>query len=783
MIEPMNIITATVTKIAALCCMVGLGACGEKWTEDASGDFRLVTNLGGKTLGYVSSSGVTLLTVDRLAFKDLNRNGALEPYEDWRLPSGDRAKDLASRMSVEQIAGLMLYSSHQAVPSSGGFFGQATYGGMPYGDSGAKAWDLTDDQKRFLAEDGVRHVLITSVESPEVAARWNNNVQALVEGLAFGIPVNTSSDPRHRARVEFEFLVGASRAVSIWPDAIGLAATFDPETVRKFGDIASREYRALGIATALSPQIDLATDPRWSRFSGTFGGDPALATEMARAYVDGFQTSVGDAALEGGWGLDSVNAMAKHWPGGGSGEGGRDAHFSYGKYSVYPGGRFDLHLRPFSDGAFRLEGGTGQASAIMPNYTIPHGRDGGEKVGSAFSRHVIADLLREQHGFDGVVCTDWGVTADYAGVDRFGASPWGVEGLTEGERHYRAIVAGVDQFGGNNDAGPVLEAYRMGVAERGEAEMRLRFEESAVRLLRNIFRVGLFENPYLDAERTKATVGHPDHMAAGYDAQVKSLVLVKNRNGVLPLAEGARVYIPKRHVPAGRTFFGMVTPARVEDGLDAEIAAKSFGVATTLDGIDAAVVVIESPKSGPGYAAADARAGGNGYLPRTLQFRPYTAAHARAESIAGGDPLERFTNRSYRGKRSAASNIADLNSVLETSQKMPDKPLIVVLKATNPTVVSEFEASADAILVSFGVQEEAILDVLVGRAEPSGLLPIQMPADMRTVEEQAEDTPHDMRVHVDSEGNAYDFGFGLDWGGVIDDDRTKLYLGSSQLWE
>lgn len=780
---PMTTNTATSASMAALCWMICFAGCGQKWAEDASGDLRIVDNRGGKTLGYNSSSGVALLTVDRLAFKDLNRNGALEPYEDWRLPSGDRAKDLASRMSVEQIAGLMLYSSHQAVPASGGFFGRATYGGKPYADSGAKAWDLTDEQKRFLTEDRVRHVLITSAESPEVAARWNNNVQALAESMPFGIPVNTSSDPRHRARVEFEFLVGASRAVSIWPNAIGLAATFDPEIVRNFGDIASREYRALGIATALSPQIDLATDPRWSRFSGTFGGDPALATDMARRYVDGFQTSVGDAALEGSWGLDSVNAMAKHWPGGGSGEGGRDAHFSYGKYSVYPGGNFDLHLRPFTDGAFQLEGGTGQASAIMPNYTIPHRQDGGENVGSAFSRHVIANLLRERHGFDGVVCTDWGVTADYAGVDRFGASPWGVEGLTEGERHYRALVAGVDQFGGNNDAGPVLEAYRMGVAELGEAEMRLRFEQSAVRLLTNIFRVGLFENPYLDAERTKATVGHPDHMAAGYDAQVKSLVLVKNRGGVLPLAEGVRAYIPKRHLPAGRTFFGMVTPARVEDGLDAEIAAQSFAVATTPDDADAAVVVMESPMSGPGYDAADARAGGNGYLPRTLQFRPYTAVQARAESIAGGDPLEGFTNRSYRGKRSAASNVADLNSVLETRQKMPDKPLIVVLKAANPTVVSEFEASADAILVSFGVQEEAIFDVLTGRAEPSGLLPIQMPAYMRTVEEQAEDTPHDMRVHVDSEGNAYDFGFGLGWGGVIDDDRTKRYVGNPQIKE
>ena len=446
--------------------LAALSGCGQKWSEAESGIIRTVTNRGGRTLGYAATSGVRLLTVDRLAFKDLNRNGTLDAYEDWRRPSEARAKDLASRMTVEQIAGLMLYSSHQSIPATRGFFGTPTYSGKPFAESGANAWDLSDAQKDFLASDGVRHVLVTSVESPEVAARWNNNVQALVEGIGFGIPANNSSDPRHQTRADAEFNAGAGGAISMWPDTIGLAATFSPDLVREFGEIASQEYRALGIATALSPQIDLATEPRWFRFSGTFGEDPDLATDMAREYVEGFQSSGTNSTIEGGWGYESVNAMAKHWPGGGPGEAGRDAHFGFGKFAVYPGGNFDLQLLPFIKGAFNLTGGTGAASAVMPYYTISHGQDKnhGESVGNAFSKYVISDLLRGTYGYDGVVCTDWGVTRDYTAVDRFGSSPWGVEGLTEAERHYKALLAGVDQFGGNNGRRPHYRGVRDGSA-------------------------------------------------------------------------------------------------------------------------------------------------------------------------------------------------------------------------------------------------------------------------------------------------------------------------------
>lgn len=751
---------------------------------EANNTIRYVTNHGGPTLGYSITSGVSILERDGHFFKDLNKDGKLDPYEDWRLSPEERAKDLASKMTVEQIAGLMLYSRHQAIPAvSKGWFA-STYGGKPYEESGAKPWDLTDEQIEFLSKDNLRHILITKVESPEVAARWSNLVQAFAESTGLGIPANNSSDPRHSSDASSEFNAGSGGTISMWPETLGLAATFDPETTRKFGEIASKEYRALGIATALSPQIDIATDPRWFRFNGTFGEDSQLSADLARAYVDGFQTSAGEREIADGWGYDSVNAMVKHWPGGGSGEGGRDAHYGCGKYAVYPGNNFDEHLKPFVDGAFRLDGKTGMASAVMPYYTISVDQDpvNGENVGNSYSSYLIRDLLRGRYGYDGVVCTDWLITADEtAAKDSFlSGKPWGVEGLTVAERHYKLLMAGVDQFGGNNEIEPVLEAYRMGVAEHGEAYMRERFEQSAVRLLQNMFRLGLFENPYLQAEESARVVGNPEFMKAGYEAQLRSIVLLKNKNKTLPLKPRAKVYIPKRYTPPGKDWFGNPTPETFEHPVSLAIAGKYFQVTDHPEEADFGLVFISSPKSGTGYSQEDTNEGGNGYVPISLQYRPYTAVHARETSLAGdarpGDTL----NRSYKGKSVTAHNASDLNAILETKEMLKGKPVVVSMLLNNPAVVAEFEAEADAIIANFGVQDQAIMEVLTGAVEPSGLLPMQMPASMRTVEEQFEDVAHDMECHVDSEGNTYDFAFGLNWNGVIEDERTRKYRKAGQ---
>jgi beta-glucosidase len=297
--------------------------------------------------------------------------------------------------------------------------------------------------------------------------------------------------------------------------------------------------------------------------------------------------------------------------------------------------------------------------------------------------------------------------------------------------------------------------------------MRRRFEQSAVRLLKNIFRPGLFENPYLNVVQSTATVGRPEFMTAGYTAQLKSVAMLKNSDNVLPLQANKTVYIPKKFTPAGRNFLGMPIPESLDYPVKIEMVKRYFNVTDDPDEADYALAFIGSPNSGLGYD--------KGYVPISLQFGEYKATGARDPSMAGGDPLENFTNRTYKNKKVKAINITDLAMVNDTHKKMKGKPVIVIMNMTNPAVFSEFEPNANGILVHFGVQHQALFDILTGVSEPTALLPLQMPADMQTVEAQAEDVPHDMKCYVDKDGNKYDFAFGLNWNGVINDSRTERY--------
>ncbi len=748
----------------------------QKWKRIEADGYTIIDNGDGPVLGIAKDSPVPIISVDGYAFKDFLRTGELAPYEDWRLSSEERAKDLAGRLSVEDIAGLMLYSPHQLIPARGplaAVFGGA-YGGKSYEESGAEPWVLTDQQKEFISKDKVRHVLIMGLESTEAAVRWNNNLQALAERDGFGIPANNSSDPRHGAGSTAEYMGVTGEAISKWANGIGLSAAFDPEAVREFGEIASAEYRALGITTALSPQIDLATEPRWMRFADTFGEHTQMTIDMARAYCDGFQTTQGSPD---GWGKDSVNTMVKHFPGGGTGEGGRDAHYAYGKYAVYPGGNFDEHLKPFTQGAFALPGKTAKASAVMPYYTISYGMDrkNGENVGNSYSKYLIHDLLREELGYDGVVCTDWLITHDMGQTEEeFAGKCWGVENLTPAQRHYKALEAGVDQFGGNSDAAPVLEAYRMLCDTYGAEAARARMRRSAYRLLLNIFRTGLFENPYLDLEVSLRTVGCPEFVEKGYRSQLRSVTMLKNSNNTLPLREGIKVYVPDRFIKSHLDFMSHPIPDSTVAPAGKGALAARFTLVDTPEEADAAVCFVESPISS-GYDPEDRKAGGNGYVPVTLQYRPYCAVNAREHSVAGGDPLEAGADRGYRGKWNTAANEADLDLVLETKQRMGDKPVVTVVTLKNPMVMAELEPSTDALLVEYGVTPRAVADVLAGAFTPEGLLPVQIPADMDTVERQREDVAFDMECYRDSEGHTYDFGFGMNYDGVIQDERTRRY--------
>jgi len=735
---------------------------GRKWKLIEKDDYCLIINEGGAVLGISAVNKDAVLEVDGFAFKDLNRNGVLDKYEDWRLSVEERLDDLVEKISIEEIAGLMLYSSHQMLtirPELHTFLYKDRV------DTREHAWDLSEVQKAFLKDDNLRHVLIALIDDAYTAAKWNNNAQAFVEGIGHGIPMNTSSDPRHNISASGEFDMGSGSPISKWPQHLGLAAAFDPAVVEEFGNVASKEYRAMGIATALSPQIDLATEPRWNRFNGTFGAGSVLCADLARAYCDGFQDSSGDKEIKDGWGYDSVNAMAKHWPGGGSGEGGRDAHYAYGKYAVYPGKNFEEHMIPFTEGAFKLKSKTAMASAIMPYYTISYNEDrNGENVGNGFSKYIITDLLREKYGYDGVVCTDWNITHDMMDFESpITGNTWVTEDLSIIDRHYKVLMAGVDQFGGNDDAKPVIAAYEKGVAEHGEGFMRNRMEQSAKRLLRNIMRVGLFENPYLDADASRDLVGCPEYMDAGYEAQLKSIVMLKNKNNLLPLQSRKKVFIPKRRTLAGTNWFGMPSPEVEAMPVDLDVIKQYFDVVDTPDDADFAFAFITSPEN-KAYTKEQ------GYLPLSLQYRPYTATAARNKSIAApGD------DRSYIDKTVSHRYEPHLDMVLETKKALGDKPLILFIKTNNPVVPVEFEGAADAILIDFCVKPEALMDIVSGKTEPSGLLPFIMPKDMETVEKHCEDLPFDIEPYTDCCGNKYDFAFGLNWRGVINDDRVKRY--------
>ena len=265
-------------------------------------------------------------------------------------------------------------------------------------------------------------------------------------------------------------------------------------------------------------------------------------------------------------------------------------------------------------------------------------------------------------------------------------------------------------------------------------------------------------------------------MKEGYDAQLKSVVMLKNHdNQTLPMNRKKKVYVPKRHFPAIPGMWGGVSEEKTVEPMDLALVKKYFEVVLQPEQADFALCLIQEPSSGVGYSKADVMKGGNGYVPVSLQYEDYVATDARDVSIAGGDPMERTNNRSFKGKSVKTYNRDDMLLVADTKAKMGDKPVVVVVETGRPVVLSEIEPHADAILISFNVQHQALLDIISGKAEPSALLPMQMPADMQAVEEQQEDVPHDMRCYKDADNHVYDFAFGLNWAGVIQDYRVKKY--------
>lgn len=776
-----------------------LGSGKVKWAELLTPDgWTMVTNEDGATLGYSKSSGLQLIQVDGYAFKDLNRNNLLDQFEDWRVDFETRAVAIVDEIPIEQMMGMKMNP-----------FGLGTVNPDALNDAIMNALNLGYRQLRAPGEKA----------DARTKVNWNNMIQEYIEGLdnVVCIPAVWIDDPR-------------SGDVSEWPSNVAMAATFDPEVGAQYGRMMSEEWRAMGLSMQVATQMDLATEPRWKRIPGTFGEDPALSMDMARAVINGWQSTYDEDGNDLGWGEHSVNNQMKHWPGDGAGEGGRESHTRDGAYNVFPGGQFWTHTLPFAT-CMNLPGKTGTVSAAMTNFSIGIEADGspvgGERVATSYSPYKINTVLREMYGWDGYILTDFGIIT---------GKNFGVEDLTPAECMLAILEAGCDAYGGEGRNGQenvdlAMEAYELGAAKLGESEMNKIMNKSTERILKTHFNIGIIDNPYLNLEIAETVPNNAEHNAAGYQAILKSIVMLKNSGGIIHQAsagaEKPNVYIPI--VYSAATTGRRASPASANPAFSLEAAGEYFNVVTdelaeTLTGpeddegnptpspndiirasaaeiakCDLALVRITSPQNGNptynGYGGITRDGEEYTYLPISLQYRPYIAnsEFVRLKSI-GGDMIEVTEtspdgygdtktlvkeNRSYFGETAIIRNESDLDLVLNTASAA-DK-VIVALEVSSPMVFEELESEVDAILVGFGggrtswLPDKAFLEIIAGQVEPSGLLPLQMPANMETVEAQLEDVPRDMECHVDSDGNTYDFAFGLDWSGVIKDDRTAKY--------
>jgi beta-glucosidase len=591
------------------------------------------------------------LTQNGSTYRDLNKNGKLDVYENRGASLEDRVSDLVSQMSLEEKAGSMFVNM---------------IGTTPDGEPMEKPVISTNpidlvmsfiipSNSEMIARKKMNSFNILASLDANLMAKYSNTIQKMAERMRLGIPITIATDPRHGT----ENNPGAALftpAFSQWPSSLGLAATRDTLLVREFADIARQEYKAVGLRLALHPMADLATEPRWGRANGTFGEDAQLSAMMTKAYVLGFQ---GDSLDQNG-----VACMTKHFSGGGPQEDGEDAHFPYGKNQVYPGNNFDYHIIPFIKGAF--EANTAQ---IMPYYGIPMGQTS-EDVAFGFNKEIITTLLRDSLNFKGVVCTDWNlISSSMMGEGR----SWGVENLSEKERVKKVIDAGCDQFGGESLPELIIELVNDGAISEE------RIDISVKRIMLDKFRLGLFDDPYVNEKEALKIAGKKTFRDKGKIAQGKSMVLLKN-DGLLPLKKGTKIYAEGMLTPEVINTNGVL----VDDPRNADVILKK----------------IQTP-----------------FEPRSDYF------------------LERFFNqgRLYYSEEEK-KEILDL---------INQKPAIVVVNLERATILTDIDKASGALFGEFGTSDEVLMDVLFGKVNPAGKLPFELPSSWEAVKNQKEDVPYD----------------------------------------
>ena len=766
---------------------------GEKYTVTKTADGWIeIANQDGEILGLSPSSGVKIVEADGYAFKDLNQNGTLDVYEDWRASTEERAKDLVGQMQGQEMALIL------------------AHGG--WGDFTTEPLTEDDGSATYLRAGGRGGVTRNLPRGGGEHAKWANAVQAVAESCYYGIPAMISIDPIN---------------VSGMVEGVALASTMDPELAAAIGKETAKEYRAAGVTAFLGPQVDLAS-PVMERAYGTFGEDPQLTLDLTTAYVNAMQSTYDENDEDLGWGKESVYCFTKHFAGAGAIEGGRNDHAYAGRYAVFPGNNYAAHIITYFDGVFSLPGLT-KSSGIMTEYAVNVDGNGDPFTetdwAGAYNPYQYGML--EAFGYDGLTISDWGVFGHFGPTTAgdWSTGIWGTENLTVPERIALCWERGGMLLGGFGRMDDVAAAWDVLVGNLGEEKAKEVISNAAYHYIRTMLDLNMFDQPYCDSEYAASVTFSEESNAYGIQTQRPSVVMLKNDGTIKEGGSGKdkpSVYVPYLYTDG----FSVTWTAGVVEGapswnpgMDLDILGQYFDVLTDtlgeptgepdadgnatytkedltraskddiakcdyiLVGMNAAYSVSYNARWA-GIRSSYEVPEEDVYYPASLQYETYTAETAKDPSLSGL-LLEDGTreNRTTKGNTAHPDvNFGSLEALQYAADAAGDIPVIVSMNMRRGMVWDEVEPLADVILVSYNSQQntniqknEAVAEIILGQLEPTGLLVFQQPKDMEAVEKQLEDVPRDMDCYVDAAGNCYDFAFGLNWTGVIEDERVEKY--------
>ena len=725
----------------------------------------------------------SLVTVDGKQFKDLNANGRLDKYEDWRLSVDDRINDLVAQMTDTEKVGMMMINDNNA-----GCGGAVT----------STAVDYINNQKmtRFILRSTAAATASPCdgsftpgrggyVVTPQQLAAYTNALQEMAENTRLGIPLVFKDNARNHVETDPRQGIGAGAgAFTQFPKEAGLAAaalgeqflkegkatTGDMSVIKTFTDVMGQEYNAVGLRAMYGYMADLLTEPRWYRAHEVFTEDADLNANIMKSLIEGLQgTTIKDGTSVSA--STKVALTMKHFPGGGPQELGMDPHYSFGKFQQYDG-NFAYHMKPF---VASINAGV---SSIMPYYGVPMtGRDANKNpipltydgvtyplTGFAFSKSIVTDLLRDKLGFKGYVNSDTGIINSMA---------WGLEDKTVPERVAAAINGGTDTLSGFATNKTVKDLLDQGLISKE------RVNEAARRLLKEQFQLGLFENPYVEVSKASSAIGQDTNRTKGLEVQKKSVVLLKNDtlmdgSKALPIKAGAKVYT---------IGFGKADVEKygytVTDGNYTTAPRPSAA------GADYAVVRVLVRDVAKPYNSEDASTGNNPLLLNPLTgatwgaedpCRMFPATNAVCSdgeyfgngvtgpgTIFGGAlPWEigdiSFTGMATATSRSMYPTLADIKAIM--TEIGDPKKVILSVYFRAPYVMDDASGlkNAGAILATFGVTDVAMMDVLSGKFKPQGKLPFALPKTLKAVQEQKTDLPG---FEETADGALYKFGHGL----------------------